>query len=173
MVSTTDCSVLMSVRPKWCELVASEKKTLEIRKSRPSLDAPFTVYIYQTRMRWVCDVLRGLGRDNLAEKLENSLGMVIGEFVCDAVDPFEVFDNGSVKDWLFLDLAGACVDYNALATYVGAGNRGWAWHIGKLTIYDKAKPLSEFRRYSGFKESVTLTRPPQSWCYVEPLQDNI
>lgn len=33
-------SVLISIRPKWCELIASGKKTLEVRKTRPKLEVP-------------------------------------------------------------------------------------------------------------------------------------
>ena len=28
-------SVLISIQPKWCELIASGKKTVEVRKTRP------------------------------------------------------------------------------------------------------------------------------------------
>ena len=31
-------SVLISIQPKWCELIASGKKTVEVRKTRPKLD---------------------------------------------------------------------------------------------------------------------------------------
>ena len=41
-------AVLMSIQPKWCELIASGKKTIEIRRNIPKLDAPFKVYIYCT-----------------------------------------------------------------------------------------------------------------------------
>jgi len=42
-------SVLISIQPKWCELIASGKKTIEVRKTRPKLDTPFKVYIYCTK----------------------------------------------------------------------------------------------------------------------------
>lgn len=31
-------SVLISIQPKWCELIASGKKTVEVRKTRPKLE---------------------------------------------------------------------------------------------------------------------------------------
>ena len=64
----------------------------------------------------------------------------------------------------------------------------YAWHIDNLKIYDRPKELSEFKRYCNLvhekentqcfkplcknkdicnKELLTITRPPQSWCYVE------
>ena len=41
-------SVLISISPKWCELIASGKKTIEVRKTRPKIDIPFKCYIYCT-----------------------------------------------------------------------------------------------------------------------------
>ena len=42
-------SVLISIKPKWCELIASGKKTIEVRKTRPKCDTPFKCYIYCTK----------------------------------------------------------------------------------------------------------------------------
>lgn len=41
-------SVLISIQPKWCELIASGKKTIEVRKKAPKCDTPFKCYIYCT-----------------------------------------------------------------------------------------------------------------------------
>lgn len=41
-------SVLISIQPKWCELIANGKKTVEVRKTRPKLETPFKGYIYCT-----------------------------------------------------------------------------------------------------------------------------
>ena len=42
-------SVLISIRPQYCELIASGKKTIEVRKTRPKLETPFKCYIYCTK----------------------------------------------------------------------------------------------------------------------------
>ena len=42
-------SVLISIQPKWCELIANGKKTIEVRKTKPKLETPFKCYIYCTR----------------------------------------------------------------------------------------------------------------------------
>ena len=42
-------SVLMSINPRWCELIANGKKTVEIRKTKPKLEPPFKCYIYCTK----------------------------------------------------------------------------------------------------------------------------
>ena len=76
-------SVLISIQPKWCELIASGKKTVEVRKTRPKLDTPFKVYIYMTK---AYDTLFGNGKP---KKLCVDGGKVIGEFLnrpeCEAV----------------------------------------------------------------------------------------
>lgn len=42
-------AVMLSINPKWCELIASGKKTVEIRKTRLKLETPFKCYIYETQ----------------------------------------------------------------------------------------------------------------------------
>lgn len=42
-------SVMLSVQPKWCKVIASGKKTIEVRKTKPKLETPFKCYIYQMR----------------------------------------------------------------------------------------------------------------------------
>lgn len=41
-------SVMLSMKPKWCELIAQGQKTLEVRKSKPKLEVSFKYYIYHT-----------------------------------------------------------------------------------------------------------------------------
>lgn len=80
-------SVMISIRPKWCELIASGKKTVEVRKTVPKIETPFKCYIYQTVN----------GRINSVDVLENNLGKVIGEFVCDFIELITF--SKSKKDW--------------------------------------------------------------------------
>ena len=34
-------AVMLSIRPKWVEKIASGEKTIEVRKTRPKLETPF------------------------------------------------------------------------------------------------------------------------------------
>lgn len=70
-------SILLSVRPRYCELIASGKKKVELRKNEPKIKTPFKCYIYCTKGG--CD----------AKKKGQHLfcGRVIGEFVCNAIFP--------------------------------------------------------------------------------------
>lgn len=206
-------SVLISIQPKWCELIASGKKTVEVRKTRPKLETPFKVYIYCTLppqeelfthgcireyahelirlqdgrivydygMRLCCDIEnRPYSQDNFLCK------KVIGEFVCEWIDTIEC-DSGA---HLFYSLNGTCLTQDDFIKYCN-GKDLYAWHISDLKIYDKPRELSEFKQvkkirgyhkkdepkteginiqrllHSNRAEVKYLTRPPQSWAYVE------
>ena len=96
-------AVMLSVRPKWCEKIARGEKTIEVRKTRPKLETPFKCYIYCTQ-----------GND--ARRLRGSWGKVIGEFTCDRIFPINVFDNGSIQNWLFEHMKRSCLTYEELTT---------------------------------------------------------
>lgn len=94
-------------------------------------------------------------------------------------------------------LAATCLTQDEMFDYIGAGNYGYGWHISDLKIYDKPKELSEFKKT---KERIAITCgmqagnglcraidyeelcdnikccfktpcPPQSWCYVEEIEE--
>ena len=92
----------------------------------------------------------------------------------------------------------ACLTEEELHEYA-SGQYCFAWHISDLKIYDKPRELKEFailcnsnnekrcancnhyyfdnddlngyRRWCGVYRRKPLTKPPQSWCYVEELQE--
>lgn len=189
-------SVLISIQPKWCELIASGKKTVEVRKTKPKLEPPFKVYIYCTggppylnSHNGYCyleerDVLgyRGTG---LYCRLNNG---VIGEFVCHDIFPIRVFENGSIQDYMGHYMERSLVPYEDIADYIGNDKTGYGWCISDLKIYDHPKKLSEIAKpnkcpynnqgectyaYHCYRAGQTnrcgdyVERPPQSWCYVE------
>lgn len=164
-------AVLISIRPKWCELIARGKKTLEVRKTRPKLSTPFKVYIYCTkdpkRQFWRSQTYAYVDdrSHNCFDKCGN--GMVIGEFICDCIfgidTNYEIHDElpGSpVETWLEwndapdgyeameeLDKA-SCLSYEEIKSYVGVKG-GYGWHISDLKIYDAPKKIIEFRKACG------------------------
>ena len=157
-------SVLISIKPKWCELIASGKKTVEVRKKRPKLKPPFKVYIYRTK---------GSVKHLCGGKWWNMPvgGTVIGEFVCDKIVEFE----NSWYDPAFYETSTlSCVDVEELARYIGKNDYGYSWHISNLVIYDKSKDLADFKiakEFGGYEELKTISKPPQSWFYVEELKE--
>ena len=154
-------AVLISIKPRWCELIAAGQKTLEARRTRPRMLAPFKVYIYETRG----DEHFGNASYN-SVKNGNGRGKVIGEFVCDWCDVY--FRNSADIAELALQ---SLVQPTDLYVYMGEKNYLYGWHITGLKIYDKPVELSDFRRYGGFAESDIIKRPFQSWGYVEELEE--
>lgn len=198
-------AVLMSIHPKWCEKIFNGEKTIEVRKSVPKLETPFTVYVYQTKLK----VNKGdsfMVVDALNENL--GCGKVIGSFVCDRVEEYEgeFWDDDTYEriqePWEPSDFAEygeyeydtigengefygkgielskqSCLSWSELRSYVGQGLKDfYGWHITEPKLFDKPRALSEFGNYktewvqwyhSDDKVFYPLTRPPQSWCYVE------
>lgn len=157
-------SVLMSLRPEWCSLIASGKKRIEIRKSKPKYNHPFKVYIYCTKD----EPLYRSGDKFWCPNDDCGNGKVIGEFICRRIDeynPIEAhtgaiywLDDKSFESTGFENLEDLC-EY-------GNGKRLYGWHISDLVIYDVPKPLSEFGK-CGYDSFVSWERPPQSWGYCE------
>lgn len=153
-------SILISIKPKWCELIANGKKTIEVRKTRPKCGMPFKCYIYCTK-----DFYRA-GNGYFQGKY---CSKVIGEFVCDTI----ITDRTFGHDPMFKALA--CMSDAEIAGYCTA-NEMYGFHISDLVIYDKPKELSELEKpheyiYQSYRKQNSffkgITRPPQSWCYVE------
>ena len=167
------------------------EKVVEVRKTRPKIETPFKCYIYATWNGSKKEILvkqdgRLFCEDwRKASGLQRASGKVIGEFVCDSIIdiPFKkhflyygkkmFHSNNCCKE--------ACLSYIELEDYLG-NKDGYGWHISDLKIYDKPKELREFwtikctNKRNGCQDCKvkpscikTITRPPQSWCYVESL----
>ena len=64
-----------------------------------------------------------------------------------------------------------CLSYNEICTY-GNGKPLYGWHISDLKIYDKPKEVGDFHHCGvNYHYNPSVTKPPQSWCYVEELQN--
>ena len=155
-------SVLISIKPKYCELIAAGKKTIEVRKTRPKIETPFKCYIYMTKSNLVGD--RKAYKDRLA-------GKVIGEFVCDEIYQYttcDAKDGVDISDGEMTRMS--CLTKDEITNYeLSPGYFGvFGWHISKLKIYAEPKRLREFW-HCGVKLGARVSRPPQSWFYVEEV----
>lgn len=173
-------SILLSIKPKYVELIASGKKTIEVRKSAPK-EVPFKAYIY-------CTIGNGVKGDYLVPS-GIQCGKVIGEFVCHNVGkyPYEFFADGSHL-MSYEDFEKMCLDGWDLYDYLRTKD-GYGWHISDLKIYDKPRELGDFKKHCHYKDRNLyclaneceyysdwtgiccnwVERPPQSWMYVEDL----
>ncbi len=183
--------ILISIRPQWCEKIASGKKTIEVRKSAPK-EVPFKAYIY-------CSY--GNDKENY---MLGRRGKVIGEFVCDKIDEIVPDYNPAAEKFFYgyiVDTTPTCLSEEEMQNY-GKNKPLWFWHISDLKIYDKPKELSDFTsprvcinyidlpayghigcnmcKYSytincmikcRINGREPLTRPPQSYMLVEELKE--
>lgn len=192
--------VLISLKPYYYYLIGEGIKKAEVRKSYPKVeDWSKRAWFYMSRdeksfakipkefqekyrkhfgkvgMRFVCDKIYNLSV---------------------AIDPYDCstyFPDG-------LDhTEGTCLTKEELSAYLCGSSwngKGYGWHITDLVVYDEPRELSEFATLCKCDEEDAykcsqceyfhipeksiykclcnhlkpITRPPQSWCYIEPRQ---
>lgn len=190
-------AVLISIQPKWCELIAAGKKILEVRKTRPKLETPFKCYIYCTLSgsnEFFKDDLNGDVAAWNRGKWGERKGNVIGEFICDNIMCFDVPYPAFQSKMDKRIIEESCCTYWQLHRYA-YHDALYGWHISNLKIYDKPKKIREFcfpeEKYCEhglcggcpYEEPLgecvdvmfdcewkrPLSRPPQSWCYVKEV----
>lgn len=149
-------SVLISINSLHNANIESGLKGSELRTRPPKLDPPFKVYTYESGV---------LGRHK-----------VVNEWICSDMATWRMCMG--IPAHLSKS---ACVSDDYIWKYSNNGYKDITeMKISDLVIYDKPKELSEFHKvgYTETKESVTwltrdeekswqISRPPQSWCYVE------
>ena len=167
-------AVLMSVKNRHILNMHSGNKTNELRTRPPKIECPFKVYNFDTES-------------------SGGIGKVVSEWICDNMTTWRIcmgIPQHLVKT--------GCVSEYEILKYTDNGYKDLtAMHISNLIIYDEPKELSEFYVYChrcderpisckfAYEESNEngyysecmcdfkrpIERPPQSWCYVEALQE--
>ena len=192
-------SVMISIRTEWVYKILNGRKTVEVRKTIPKLKTPFKCYIYCTKDgKEPLSYYDYCGYD-MTDFSEDFLanGKVVAEFVCDRINPIPIYD-GWLVDVVDLQTTRLTVRELLEYAGGVDGKKLYGWHISDLKIYDKPKALNEFfricdewekecftskcRRCDNYERcdadmmyvcavegEIPITRPPQSWCYVEEL----
>jgi len=192
-------AVLFAVRPEWCRKIATREKTIEVRKTAPKLPAPYKGFLYctQPHPKRRKDVFypffetvkkMTIPPEGLMVTAYPGNGKVWAEFICDADLPLLFSCSDPEALVTHYEVPGTCLSDVEIMEYLGNGKQGHGLHISSLTIYDKPRELSEFRRrcpndlycescamFSMNAETcgnsaLVLKRPPQSWCYVECME---
>lgn len=187
-------AVMLSLRPQWAEKIFNGSKTIEVRKSYPSIPTPFKVYVYETKgatdTPWV---------DEDGHFIYKGRGEIIGSFVCDRITCCQAYYGESGEKHLTnlfgCDVKNTCLTEHEMFDYIIGKDKkegtGWLWHITEPKLFDKPRELCEFyapcRKGKetadesckgcsyAFKGVSTgeiicdnaITRPPQSFCYIE------
>lgn len=184
--------VLASLKPYYYYLVGEGIKVLEIRKNMPkSNDWDKQVFFYMSKDEKSFAAIP----KEYQEKYRKHFGKIGLKFVCDYIDElheYELTPQGKhslyEKAKLDLFIHQSCMDYGHLSVYrqnLPYYRPLYGWHITNLVIYDQPKELSEFINYNKHKicleqncfgadcyicpNNAIVTRPPQSYMYVEEL----
>lgn len=194
-------AILMSIKHKWCELILSGEKTVDVRKVAPKLKPPFKVYMYESLGRKIscrkCAIWQNCPMRSPFGCNEGA-GAVVGVFVCDRVDDYiyDYCDGVDIDDDSLLE---TCLEWEEINIYAN-GKKLHGLHITAPKRYDTPKELSEFVSCKYYKDEECLlsnkthckyrvpdlnpngsvnifecrkrvTRPPQSWMYVEEIEE--
>lgn len=191
-------SVMISIQPKWCAQIVAGAKTKEVRKTKPAgvetgkLEQPFKCYIYCTEVKNLplkeyCEVHKATGG-----AVDDWHGKVIAEFMCEGIYPVYYAMDGLADAY---DCKTSCLKPRDFVEY-GKGKPLYGWNITELKVYDVPKELSKFcyppekycekelcggcpyeqsaNQYGEYADDCEwqrpLSRPPQSWCFVEEVQ---
>ncbi len=151
-------AVLISLRPKYAALIGTERKTVEVRKTFPGMVyMPFMGYLYCTNVK-SCTLEEYVSIHAMTGgRIDEWNQKVFGQITCDLIydiewDPEDGYTFGYHHE-------ADCLSDGEFYEYLKDGP-GYGWRLKDLQIYDAPKPLSDFG----------LTRPPQSWRYVEALR---
>ena len=186
-------AILISIRPEWVAKILNGEKAIEIRKTMPKSKLPCKVYIYCTKgscsnkKQEILCYYNNTNKYELFNKQQYEKefcfdvnGKIVGEFMLN-----EITD---LRKMHYLKATGLILYKGAIdmAQYHEYGGR-YAWHISNLRIYDKPKELRKFvkpcptiydcccckywENSDCNKEERKITRPPQSWCYCEELEE--
>ena len=166
-----------------------------MRKTAPK-EVPFKAYIYMTKKKPYMLTFAGNGKMRVHNGMV--IGEFVCDKVYKIEPIFSFYDCYSGYDdssdcSYFEDysidnerLKKTCLTQQDLCVY-GNGNRLYGWNISNLKIYDKPKELSEFcipckvscencknplyfECWCEEKGKKIVTRPPQSWMYVEEIE---
>ena len=159
-------SVLISIKPQWCEKIASGRKTIEVRRTAPK-EVPFKCYIYCCKDNAQIIVLLkdyknrfsfGDYRNADGHFYDVANGTVIGEFICNKVDKYTFSSYEAEYRVNHIEQEMMCLNHSDLIRY-GKGEPLYGWHISDLKIYDKPLSLSE----------LGVNHPPQSYMFVKEI----
>lgn len=160
-------------------------KRIEVRKTAPD-ETPFKAYIYETKQKeksFISKTIDGVETKVIIRR--GGCGKVVGEYICRKVEIVRA-DN-MIQAYYSNRLETRLTDEQLFAYANGKPLK--FLYMEDVIFYDKPKELGEFRKpcdadencylceKSGFTPDMLLdcfnflTRPPQSWCYVEEKEE--
>lgn len=198
-------ALLLSIKPKWVSKILNGEKTIEVRKSKPKCDLPIDVYIYCTKEEYLYRTNKGyfsskkpleVGKGTDYSFAYSDEGKVVAKFTLNKVEEIYFENHKSIycddplypeTDSLSYDelLDKSCTKAlpygeTEIGNYIG--EKGYAWHISNLVIFNRPRELSDFKHctektcvYGKCHKYMhclkPLTKAPQSWRFIEAVGD--
>ena len=185
-------AVLLSIRPNWCKFIWAGMKTVEVRKTRPALETPFKAYIYCAgHDGWVIKSpkagVQKMDSRVIGEFTCEKIDRLTHVGAMGRNEPAKLYIETPDLEYEYADelLRAACLTEAEAEKYLKGGD-GYGWHISDLKIWDEPVRLKDFwgmkpckhsgdcctcLQWDNMKErccaSRYISRPPQSWCYME------
>ena len=153
MQRSNNC-ILISIQPKWVQLIGNGLKTIEVRKNIPKLKPPFKCYIYCTKSLYEIDnkyidvfedhiTIKSRDLENLNAWEQPCNGMVIGEFICTG---FQYIETNS-PCYIHSDILDtSCLTADQLRDYANGASMLYGWMIENVKLYKKPRKISEFKQ---------------------------
>ena len=182
--------ILASLKPYYYYLIGEKKKDIEVRKSALK-DLPQDIVFYMSKDEKSFAKIP----KEFQEKYRKHFGKVGIMAVVDNV--FLIKNQGigfsvaGEEQSVMNEIARqSCLYYDDMVSYLG-NKDGYGWHLDNVEFYDKPKELSEFRKsgfmteeewlfnlypnthchYDAWAKKFEITRPPQSYMFVEEFGD--
>lgn len=155
-------------------------KRIEVRKTAPD-ETPFKAYIYETKQKeksFISKTIDGVETEVIIRI--GGCGKVVGEYICRKVETIRA-DN--MIQAYYNNRPETRLTDEQLFAYAN-GRPLKFLYMDDVIFYDKPKELGAFRKpcdyagkgYACYPDNCercpwnTVTRAPQSWCYVEELE---
>ena len=181
-------AIMLTIRLKWFYLTYKGIKTIEVRKSAPK-DFVGDVFEVVSKTNFEKDLMEI--PESEREFFKQFKGKVGLKFTLNKVEEIKSKYVGFADySTSVLNMAGiemlSCLKHEELFEYLKY-EKGYAWHISNLVIFDKPKELGEFKHYNKpncdscpFQHSalceyhievecddIPLTKAPQSYQFIE------
>lgn len=159
-------SILISIKPEEVKKILNGEMLLKTSNTAPKCELPCKVYIYCTNGY----ILYDIRNENYSE--------VERKCILDYTRKSNKYLSGTPP--MLNRKVVAYFTLNKIEKYIFGNKARYVWYIEDLKIYDKPKELSQFSvgkakidcGYGNYNiYNKILQRPPQSWCYVESLED--
>lgn len=181
--------IVRSIKPYWFFLICEGIKKAELGKDKPKdPDWNRVVNLYCSKDKKSFDRIP----KEFKEKYRNYLGKIGARFICDRLEDFSKSIINTVNCYELQTMhdiyTKTCVTQDELCKYLNEREENkpfYIWNVSKLTVHNKPIELYNFFNYNKYKvckelncfsgdcwrcaNNAIMTRPPQSWCYVEEI----